>query len=76
MRPDRSSPQIRARLEELIKAYSTSYAAMSRMLGHEPAWLRKVATTEKLHEMDPDERGRLARFFGVEEWELGGPGER
>ena len=77
MRPDRTSAQIRATLEQLIADSSTgvSWASLSRMLRRPPGWLRYLAVNDRLHLIPADERGRLARFFDIDEWELGGPGE-
>lgn len=61
----------RARLLELAEARSVSLSALSRMIDKNPSYLQQFVrkgSPRKLEELD---RGRLARFFGVDEQELG-----
>ena len=63
----------RSALAALIAERSESYAALSRLLGRNAAYLQQYVmrgTPRRLAEAD---RGRLARYFGVSEALLGGP---
>jgi phage repressor protein C with HTH and peptisase S24 domain len=66
---DRADP--RARLLELASGRGVSLSALSRMIGKNASYLQQFVrkgSPRKLEELD---RGKLARFFGVEEVELG-----
>lgn len=61
----------RRRLLELADARGVSLSRLSRMIGKNSSYLQQFArkgSPRRLEEMD---RGRLARFFGVDERELG-----
>lgn len=61
----------RSRLLELAEVRGASLSALSRMIGKNPSYLQQFVrkgSPRKLEELD---RGRLARFFGVDESELG-----
>ena len=63
----------RAFLENLIIERKEDYAALSRLIGRNSAYIQqfiKRGTPRKLAEED---RQKLARYFGVSEHELGGP---
>jgi hypothetical protein len=60
-------------LKLLVRNSSSSFAALSRMVGRPDWWLARYVREGMPAELPPFERGRLARFFGVEEYELGGP---
>ncbi|WP_156680400.1 S24 family peptidase [Sphingomonas profundi] len=62
----------RAALQRLIEERREDYAALSRMLGRNAAYIQqfiKRGTPRRLHEQD---RATLARYFGVSETLLGG----
>jgi hypothetical protein len=64
----------RAALDRLIQQGGHSYASISRVLKRNPAYIQqyiKRGTPARLEEQD---RGRLARYLGVSEALLGGPG--
>src|SRR5688572_7421694 len=63
----------RAVLENLIVERREDYAALSRLIGRNAAYIQqyiKRGTPRKLAETD---RKTLARYFGIEEHQLGGP---
>ena len=64
----------RENLERLIKASpKDGYASISTLLGRNHAYIFqyiKQGTPDRLNEID---RHVLARYFGVNDWELGGP---
>ena len=65
--------EVRKTLEKLIRERGDDYAALSRLLGRNAAYVQqfmKRGTPKHLHE---DDRRILARYFGVDETELGGP---
>ncbi|MEM7666240.1 MAG: S24 family peptidase [Pseudomonadota bacterium] len=71
MTPPEQSPE-RARLQELARERGASLSSLSELLGRNAAYLQqfiKRGTPRKLEEGD---RRTLARFFGVDEAELGG----
>ncbi len=65
---------VRENLERLIKASpKDGYASISALLGRNHAYIYqyiKQGTPDRLNEID---RHVLARYFGVNDWELGGP---
>ncbi|WP_319937547.1 hypothetical protein [Sphingomonas cannabina] len=66
----------RRALEALIAEGGASFAALSRMLGRNPAWLQQYLKRGTPRLLPEEDRGRLARFFGVDEAVLGGPATR
>lgn len=48
-------------------------AALSRLLARNPAWMQQYLKRGTPRMLAEGDRGRLARFFGVAEEELGGP---
>lgn len=65
--------EARAALQRLIEARGEDYAGLSRLLGRNPAYVQQYirrGTPRRLAEAD---RRLLARYFGVEEAELGAP---
>ncbi len=63
----------RESLEQLIAAHQTDYAALSRMLGRNAAYIQQYLKRGTPRRLPEEERRALARFFGVEEHILGGP---
>ncbi|HWK36523.1 S24 family peptidase [Sphingomonas sp.] len=62
----------RRALEALIAGGGASMAALSRMLRRNPAWLQQYLKRGTPRLLPEEDRGRLARFFGVDEAVLGG----
>jgi phage repressor protein C with HTH and peptisase S24 domain len=66
---------VRTRLDRMIRERGTDYAALSRVLGRNPAYIQqfiKRGVPRRLPELD---RRRLAAYFHVPEQDLGGPPE-
>jgi hypothetical protein len=65
------------RLKALAAARGDSLAALSAMLGRNAAYLQQFVTRGSPRRLAPDDRRRLADYFGVDEAELGAdPGRR
>ncbi|AJP70983.1 S24 family peptidase [Sphingomonas hengshuiensis] len=65
----------RTALEGLMAAHDVGFAALSRVIGRNPAYLQQYVrrgTPRALAEVD---RARLAAYFGVDETVLGGPAQ-
>ena len=62
----------RLRLCSLADSARESLAALSRMLGRNPAYLQQYVRRGSPRALPEEERRRLASFFGVDEAELGG----
>lgn len=63
----------RAALADLIARSGEGYAALSRLLGRNDAYLQQFVTRGSPRELAERDRGLLARYFGVAETVLGGP---
>ncbi len=63
----------RAALEALIAERGESYAALSRMLGRNAAYLQQFVKRGSPRRLDERDRTLLARYFGVAGAVLGGP---
>lgn len=70
----RKTPEdVRLFLDRLIQDGGEDYAAISRHLGKNPSYIHQFifrGTPRRLHEED---RAKLARYFDVPDFELGGP---
>ncbi len=66
----------RERLGQLVQERGSSLAALSRMIGRNSSYLQQYITKGSPRKLEEDDRGKLARFFGVAENELGGPEEK
>lgn len=66
----------RRALEGLVAGAGVSLSALSRMLRRNPAWLQQYLRRGTPRLLPEEDRGRLARFFGVDEVALGGPSSR
>jgi repressor LexA len=65
------------RLKALAAARGDSLAALSAMLGRNAAYLQQFVARGSPRRLAPDDRRRLADYFGVDEAELGAdPGRR
>jgi len=66
----------RANLEELIRKNGNDFAAISKMIGKNPAYIQQYLRRGSPKKLDEEVRRRLAEFFGVEERLLGAPAIR
>lgn len=62
---------IRLKLLDLAAERGVSLAALSRMLGKNPSYLQQFVRKGSPRKLEEEDRGKLARFFGVSELELG-----
>lgn len=62
----------RAALEALMAEQGASFAALSRVLGRNPAYLQQYLRRGSPRELAERDRALLTRFFGVPESRLGG----
>lgn len=65
----------RARLLELASAQGISLAALSVLIGRNPTYLQQFVRKGSPRKLEETDRRTLARFFGVDEAELGAPSE-
>ena len=65
----------RARLVELVAAQGVSLAGLSALLGRNASYLQQFVRKGSPRKLEENDRRTLARFFGVDEVELGGAGE-
>lgn len=63
----------RAELDRLVAASPTSYAALSKMLGRNAAYLQQYIKRGSPRFLEERDRRLLADFFGVDEARLAGP---
>lgn len=66
----------RANLEQLIRDNGHDFAAISKMLGKNPAYIQQYIRRGSPRKLDEEDRRRLAEFYGVEEGVLGAPAVR
>ncbi|KHK91640.1 S24 family peptidase [Novosphingobium malaysiense] len=59
------------RLLELADARRVSLASLSRMIGKNPSYLQQFVRKGSPRKLEEGDRAMLARFFGVDETELG-----
>lgn len=62
---------VRQRLLDLAGGRHVSLAALSRMLGKNPSYLQQFVRKGSPRKLEEEDRGMLARFFAVDERELG-----
>ncbi|MET0360400.1 MAG: S24 family peptidase [Sphingobium sp.] len=62
---DDASPQ--EVLDRLIQEKGTSYGALSALLGRNPAYIQQYVKRGTPRKLDEADRGRIARFLGVDE---------
>lgn len=65
----------RGTLLELAEKRGASLSALSRMLGKNPSYLQQFVRKGSPRKLEEGDRGKLARFFGVDESVLGRPKE-
>lgn len=63
----------RARLLELCERQNVSLAALSALLGRNASYLQQFVRKGSPRKLEETDRRTLARFFGVDEAELGAP---
>lgn len=63
----------RTNLEELIRTNGHGFAAISQMLGKNPAYIQQYIRRGSPKKLDEADRRRLAEFFDVDESLLGAP---
>jgi repressor LexA len=63
----------RAALARLVAAHGESYAALSRLLGRNPAYLQQYVARGTPRALAERDRAKLASWFRVDEAVLGGP---
>lgn len=66
----------RTNLENLIRKSGHDFAALSKMLGKNPAYIQQYIRRGSPKKLDEDDRRRLAEFYGVDERLLGAPTAR
>ncbi|MFA7441101.1 MAG: S24/S26 family peptidase [Sphingomonadaceae bacterium] len=64
---------VRERLDALIRESGQGYAALSRLLGRNPAYIQQYIKRGVPRSLGESERTRLAQHFGVPEHFLGAP---
>jgi hypothetical protein len=65
----------RAALQRLIEERGEDYAGLSRLLGRNAAYVQQYVKRGTPRRLAEEDRRLLARYFGVPEALLGGPGE-
>ena len=63
----------RARLEQLIRERGEDYSSLSRLLGRNPAYVQQFIRRGVPRRLGEEDRRLLARYFRIDEAELGGP---
>lgn len=71
MRPWPSSFAVRRVLVELTKQEGTTLTQLSRAMGRNPRYLSIFTTHGRPEHLDPADRAWLARYFNIDEVELG-----
>lgn len=66
----------RTNLEKLIRDNGHDFAALSKMLGKNPAYIQQYIRRGSPRKLDENDRRRLAEFYGVDESLLGAPAVR
>ena len=65
----------RVRLMELVDAQGVSLSGLSALLGRNPSYLQQFVRKGSPRKLEEGDRRTLARFFGIDEAELGGANE-
>ena len=65
--------QARAALQRLIEERGEDYSALSRLLGRNPAYVQQFIKRGSPRRLAERDRRILARYFGIDEAQLGGP---
>ena len=64
---------VRNTLDRLIRDRGEDYAALSRLIGRNPAYIQQFIHRGSPRKLAEDDRKLLARYLGVDESMLGGP---
>ena len=64
----------RTRLMELVEAQGVSLSGLSALLGRNPSYLQQFVRKGSPRKLEEGDRRTLARFFGIDEAELGESG--
>jgi Peptidase S24-like len=64
---------VRAVLDQLIRDRGEDYASLSRLLGRNAAYVQQFIHRGVPRKLAEDDRRTLARYFGIDEAELGAP---
>ena len=64
---------VRDTLDRLIRDRGEDYAALSRLIGRNPAYIQQFIHRGSPRKLAEDDRKLLARYLGVDESLLGGP---
>lgn len=67
---------VRTRLAAMIRAEGKGYAALSRLIGRNPAYIQQFIKRGIPRRLTEEDRRKLAAHFGVSEVLLGGPAPR
>ena len=69
-----SAADSRVRLMELVEAQGVSLSGLSALLGRNPSYLQQFVRKGSPRKLEEGDRRTLAKFFGVDEGELGDAG--
>ncbi|HEU0097374.1 MAG TPA: S24 family peptidase [Allosphingosinicella sp.] len=64
----------REALDRLLKERGEDYAGLSRLIGKNPAYIQQFIKRGTPRKLDEEDRRTIARYLGVSEVLLGGPG--
>ena len=64
---------VRANLERLCLERGEDFASLSRLVGRNPAYIQQFIRRGTPRRLGETERRALARYFGIDESQLGGP---
>ena len=64
---------VRETLDRLIRENGDDYSGLSKMLGRNAAYIQQFIKRGTPRKLDPEDRLRLASFYGIDEQLLGGP---
>lgn len=68
--------RVRANLQQLIVQHRADYAALSRLLGRNSAYIQQFIKRGSPRRLSENDRHILCEYFGVDERVLGGPPSR
>ncbi|HEY9091514.1 S24 family peptidase [Parasphingorhabdus sp.] len=64
---------VRETLDRLIRENRDDYSGLSKMLGRNAAYIQQFIKRGTPRKLDPEDRRKLASFYGIDEAVLGGP---
>lgn len=64
---------VRQNLDRLIRENRDDYSGLSKMLGRNAAYIQQFIKRGTPRKLDPEDRRKLASFYGIDEEALGGP---